>query len=163
MKIKIAGLDDGEHKFNFETSAKEIGLDAEFEKEVIVDVSLRKSIRQYYLDVSCKTDKKSACDRCLNDFNMEVECSFKLVYTYDQSFSTPELDEVKFLNFHDTEFKIDDDVRQMIMLNLPLKSLCSENCKGLCPKCGNNLNESECSCNIDDSNPKFDELKKLKF
>lgn len=163
MKIKISGLGDGENKYNFISSASEIGLDDDFDKEVKVDVILRKSIRQYYLDVECKAQKKSTCDRCLADFNLHIDCSFKLVYTYDQSFSDPDLDDVKFLNFQDTEFEIDDDVRQMIMLNIPLKLLCSENCKGLCLKCGKNLNESDCGCEQDNINPKFDELKKLKF
>jgi uncharacterized protein len=163
MKIKISGLGDGEHKYDFKCSASEIGLDSEFEKEVIVDVTLRKSIRQYYLDIECMTQKKSTCDRCLADFDLRIDCSFKLVYTYDQSFSLPDFDEIKFLNFHDTEFEIGEDVRQMIMLNIPLKLLCSEECKGLCLICGKNLNESECNCNRDNFNPKFDELKKLKF
>jgi len=163
MKIKLSGLGDGEHKYEFETSAESIGLDKEYEKDVYADVILRKSIRQYYLDISCRTKKRSTCDRCLCDFDMKLDCSFKLVYTYDQSFSDPDYDDAIFLNFHDTEIEIDDDVRQMIMLNIPMKSLCSEDCKGLCPRCGNNLNVSECSCEKDDFNPKFDELKKLKF
>ncbi len=163
MKIKISGLGDGEHRFNFESLASEIGLEADYGQNVIADLILRKSVGQYYLDINCQANKKSTCDRCLVDFNLDIKCSFKLVYTYDQSFSTTDSDEVKFLNFQDTEIEIGDDVRQMIMLNVPLKLLCSEGCKGLCVKCGKNLNESDCNCDKEQSNPKFDELKKLKF
>ncbi len=163
MKIKISGLGDGEHRYDFETCSAEIGLDAEYEQPILVEVMLRKSTRQYYLDIGCKTKKKSICDRCLIEFDLIIDCSFKLIYSYDQSFSNPEYDEMKFLNFHDTEIVIDEDVREMIMVSVPIKLLCSEECKGLCTKCGKNLNSSDCGCDREINNSKFDELKKLKF
>jgi uncharacterized protein len=163
MKIKLSGLGDGEHRYSFDNLCSELGLGDEYVKKVIVDVMLRKSIRQYYLNIDCSTEKKSVCDRCLSDFYMKLNCSFKLVYTYDQSFSDPNYDEVKFLMFHDTEIEIDDDVRQMLILSVPMKSLCNYECKGLCISCGVNLNNSNCNCETEISDSKFIELKKLKF
>ena len=163
MKIKLSSLGEGEHSYSFDSPCSELGLDDEYDKKVKVDVILRKSIRQYYLDIDCSTEKKSVCDRCLSEFYMKLNCSFKLVYTYDQSFAHPNYDEVKFLMFHDTEIKIDDDVRQMLILAVPMKSLCNDECKGLCVSCGMNLNHSICSCELEFSDSKFIELKKLKF
>jgi len=163
MKIKLSGLGDGEHSYSFNNLCSEIGLDTEYDREIKVDVILRKSIRQYYLNINCSTEKKSVCDRCLSEFYMKLNCSFKVVYTYDQSFSDSNYDDVKFLMFHDTEIEIDDDVRQMVMLSVPMKSLCNNECKGLCVLCGQNLNYSSCSCEPEFSDSQFIELKKLKF
>ena len=163
MKIKLSGLGDGEHKYSFNSLCSELGLGDEYDKDVTVNVTLRKSIRQYYLNIDCAADKKSVCDRCLSEFDMKLNCSFKLVYTYDQNFSDPNYDEVKFLMFHDTEIKIDEEVRQMLIISVPMKSLCNDECKGLCISCGMNLNNSACNCESKISDSKFIELKKLKF
>ena len=163
MKIKLAGLSDGEHNYDFENNAFEIGLGSDFNTSIFTNVTLQKNVRQYFLNIECHTTKISSCDRCLENFDLHIDCSFKMVYSYDDSFSIPDFDEVKFLKLHETEIDISDDVRQMILLNIPMKLLCSENCKGLCPRCGHNLNESDCNCDKESFNSIFNELKKLKF
>ena len=42
---------------------------------------------------------------------------------------------------------LDDDVRDYVLLGIPMKKLCKDDCKGLCIKCGKNLNEGDCGCN----------------
>ena len=49
------------------------------------------------------------------------------------------------------------------LMNAPSRFLCSEECKGLCPVCGKNLNEGECSCETEGTDPRFDILNDLKF
>jgi uncharacterized protein len=58
-------------------------------------------------------------------------------------------------------FEIDDLVREAVILSVPAKPLCSENCKGLCPVCGTDLNRSTCSCAKKDIDPRWDQLKGL--
>jgi uncharacterized protein len=58
-------------------------------------------------------------------------------------------------------FEIDDLVREVIILAVPLKPLCSEDCKGLCPICGTDLNRSQCSCVKKETDPRWDKLKGL--
>ena len=55
----------------------------------------------------------------------------------------------------------DDTLIEQILLELPLKHLCREDCKGLCPKCGADLNTTQCSCDTSDPDPRFDVLRKL--
>ncbi|MCK4236882.1 MAG: DUF177 domain-containing protein, partial [Candidatus Krumholzibacteria bacterium] len=52
-------------------------------------------------------------------------------------------------------------VREAVILELPMKFLCSENCKGLCSRCGANLNEGDCGCNLRSGDSRWDVLKKL--
>ena len=55
--------------------------------------------------------------------------------------------------------EIDKALKDNIVLNLPMKQLCKKECKGLCPKCGKNLNETACDCKEDDINLKMEALK----
>jgi uncharacterized protein len=59
------------------------------------------------------------------------------------------------------EYEIDQRIREAIILELPLKPLCSETCLGLCPMCGTNLNESECECTPDKTDERWESLRQL--
>ena len=61
------------------------------------------------------------------------------------------------------EIDLDEVVREQIYFSLPMKSLCREDCRGLCPVCGINLNKEECKCRREIGHPGFSELKKLKL
>ena len=55
-----------------------------------------------------------------------------------------------------------EDVRQTLILAVPLKLLCRPECKGLCPQCGTNLNNETCSCTTVEADPRWDALRALK-
>ncbi|MDW7673599.1 MAG: DUF177 domain-containing protein, partial [Bacillota bacterium] len=59
------------------------------------------------------------------------------------------------------DIPLDIVVEQNIMLNLPLRVVCDEACKGFCPKCGTELNQRKCDCTIDNSDPRLAVLKEL--
>ena len=57
----------------------------------------------------------------------------------------------------------DSVVCQELLVNLPLRCLCSPDCKGLCPSCGQNLNEKSCSCEQTATDPRWDALKSIRI
>ena len=67
-------------------------------------------------------------------------------------------DEVQVLAPNTVHIDISDDIRQMILLSIPLKLLCNEDCKGLCPKCGKNRNNEQCDCREDQADPRWQGL-----
>lgn len=71
------------------------------------------------------------CSRCLGEFNITMEKVLRLNYQVNKI--EPIID-------------LDQDIKEEIILDYPLKPLCSPDCKGLCPKCGKNLNEGVCTC-----------------
>jgi len=73
------------------------------------------------------------CSRCLKEFNVALKKILRLNYQVDKS--EPIID-------------LDQDIKEEIILDYPIKPLCDPDCKGLCPKCGKNLNEGGCSCAI---------------
>lgn len=131
------------------------------------DISLKEPLvlnAQY-----CVTDRKAAvkgtfqtvlctvCDRCLCDMETEVSQDFDEVFWPD---GTQEEEEYTYKG---ETVSLDKMVYDAIILGLPHQLLCREDCRGICPQCGQNLNDGECGCkpeDADDNNP-FAKLKGL--
>jgi uncharacterized protein len=71
--------------------------------------------------------------------------------------------DVVYLHPETDKINIGEDVRDYALLALPMKKLCSEDCKGLCPKCGKNLNDGSCNCKDEKIDSRWEPLQKLKL
>lgn len=92
------------------------------------------------------------CARCLKD--IVVDAGFSMEEHFVQSDKeTPEDDDT--IAFEGYTIEIDDAVRDNLIMNIHGRYLCSEDCKGLCPQCGADLNEGECSCNNEYIDPRW--------
>jgi len=83
------------------------------------------------VDLSLSGSMSALCSRCLNEFEIPLKKKLRLNYQADRDHPTIDLD---------------PEIREEIIVGYPLKPLCREDCQGLCPKCGKNLNEGGCSC-----------------
>ena len=75
-----------------------------------------------------------------------------------------DLDEDKLDEFaiiEDGFLDMDEQLREQLEMEFPMRFLCKEDCKGLCPKCGKNLNEGECDCDHTEIDPRMEPLRKL--
>jgi len=70
-------------------------------------------------------------------------------------------DEVHVLSPDSAVIDLTEDVRQVVKISVPLKLLCTEECKGLCPRCGTNWNKSSCSCKNDAVDSRWEGLANL--
>jgi uncharacterized protein len=105
------------------------------------------------------------CDRCLSTLSIPVEASFDLLYVPPLGTENErELEENDLsLGFYqDGIIDVDDLTREQIELALPMARLCSDDCRGLCPECGANLNVGECACSEDHVDSRWAALKELK-
>ena len=100
------------------------------------------------------------CSRCLEP--VEVPMS----YTIDGFLVSEGFDEDSFEDYD--AFIVDTDevdlvkiIEQTLDFNLPHKVLCKEDCKGICPKCGKDLNDGECGCQTEEIDPRLEVLKEL--
>jgi len=91
---------------------------------------------------------KFQCDRCLKDVYHEIAVK------NTSAVSLPDFGE---------EYDLDEEVRQLAALAAPVKIVCEDYCKGLCPVCGINLNDENCACGIKMIDPRFEKLKNFKF
>ena len=130
-------------------------------------VNLSKHGREILVRGRLEGELGLACGRCLEPFTAPVETDFDLLLApapqgerpADEELSAPELD-VDF--YADETVDLEAIIREQIILMVPLKPLCREDCQGLCPTCGANLNRESCSCPAAKSASPFAQLAKLK-
>lgn len=162
MKIQVAGLSEGVHTYHFEAPAPEIGLGDSFSRDVVVDALLEKTGTQLYVKAAISTAGTFECDRCLDAFEKPLLSTYTMYYLGEGS-ERGDLDpsEVQVLSPGTSVIDLTDDIRQTVLLSVPLKLLCRETCAGLCPLCGTNLNTGSCSCRETSMDPRWEKLRAL--
>lgn len=118
--------------------------DSTLKQNLSVKYSLREVDDNILLSGSISGSLTLACCRCLNSFEYPVNLKLSQVYP-----ATLE------------EINLEEEIRQQVILNTPLKPLCGAECRGLCPNCGKNLNTGQCGCVEERSDHRWDALKKL--
>jgi uncharacterized protein len=140
-----------------------LGLD----RPLKVTVHVSKVGDKYLLDGEISGGARVRCDRCLEAYHWELESSFH-VYLQVRPTGPDEAElelleedmEVECINGETVD--LDAIIREQVYLTLPMKNICREDCPGLCPICGANLNEGPCRCKKDSGHPAFSKLKFLK-
>jgi uncharacterized protein len=109
---------------------------------------------------------EAGCARCLEPFEQDLDGPFELFYYPMTLIARAEqipIDrhdaESGFYEGHGVELA--DVIREQVLLSLPMRGLCREDCRGICPRCGVNRNQRACDCAEDFTDPRWDALKKL--
>ena len=115
------------------------------------------------------TTMELTCSRCLEPAQIRVSKPFDLFFRQRDEAMFDEDEEVQLGEedtrtafFTGTKLAIGDILREQILLALPMKALCSVDCKGLCPTCGTNLNSGGCGCPKEEFSPHMDTLLEIK-
>lgn len=126
--------------------------------QVIQDIRLRGSL---------KASLELQCARCLEPVPQDVKREFELLYRplgadagRDELSVTDAEAEIGY--YQGSGILLEDVLREQVLLALPLKVTCREDCKGLCPHCGKNLNQEQCSCVVPDEDPRWAALKEVR-
>ena len=143
------------------------GLDFSLAKPITGNVHLERHDDSILLRGQLQGELLYTCSRCLDAFTGPLDATFDLllkasqpaVSDQDVELSAGELDEDYFLG---DELDVNVLLREQILLALPLKPLCREECLGLCRQCGANLNREQCSCTAPVFHSSFAGLEKLK-
>jgi uncharacterized protein len=130
-----------------------------------VKVTVHKSGETYYLAVDLKGAFDTFCHRCLGAVNYKLATSFNLIVNKSnlekgKDFASED-DGCIYLPAGEHEVELDPQIQENMILSIPMRILCSENCKGLCQQCGANLNVEACNCELQPDS-RWDALKKLK-
>jgi uncharacterized protein len=107
------------------------------------------------------------CARCLESVPQDVKRDFELLYRplgvdagRDELSVTDAEAEIGY--YQGEGLLLEDVLREQVLLALPLKVTCREECKGLCPQCGKNLNQEQCSCSTEMEDPRWAALKDVR-
>ena len=125
---------------------------------VLAEGQVRNTAGVLMMTGSVRTTIHGTCDRCANDFDRDIDFPIDVVLVTELANEESE-DEWVFPLEGDSA-DLDDIVRTVFVLNLDSKLLCKEDCKGLCHRCGKNLNDGPCNCQKE-LDPRFAALKQL--
>jgi uncharacterized protein len=110
---------------------------------------------------------ESQCARCLDPVPQEIKRDFELLYRplgadagRDELSVTDAEAEIGY--YQGDGLLLEDVLREQVLLALPLKITCRQDCKGLCPQCGKNLNQEQCSCKSEVEDPRWAALKEVR-
>jgi len=108
-----------------------------------------------------------SCARCLEPVPQDVRREFELLYRplgvdagRDELSVTDAEAEIGY--YQGEGLLLEDVLREQVLLALPLKVTCREDCRGLCPHCGQNLNQQQCCCTADMEDPRWSALKEIR-
>ena len=148
-----------EKKVDYSLSMNDIELDGVYPFKTPVDISALSVNRAGLVDLEIKVtfEYTRNCDRCFDEFSKNMSYSFnhKLAVTLEDDGNDD------YIETPDYKLELDDLVISDVLLNLPSKNLCKEDCKGLCQHCGKNLNNEVCTCKKDEVDPRLEILKGL--
>jgi uncharacterized protein len=163
MRIQVAGLSEGVHTYRFTSRASDLNLGPGFPGDVRVEATVEKIGTQIHLRATAETTGMFACDRCVTPFSLHLHPSYRMHYIQDQEESGRyDPAEVQVLSPGHPVIDIAEDVRETLLLAVPLKLLCREDCAGLCPHCAANLNEGPCTCTAEPADTRWDALRRLR-
>jgi uncharacterized protein len=126
----------------------------------------QRTIQDIRVSGKLRTRLELPCARCLEPVNYDVNREFDLLYRPQGSdVGREELSvtaaEAEVSYYQGDGLLLDDVIREQVLLAVPLKVVCREDCKGLCPHCGKNLNAEQCSCSEPATDVRWAALKDL--
>ncbi|MCI0418456.1 MAG: DUF177 domain-containing protein [Acidobacteria bacterium] len=170
MRIDVRELDLGPLALKGEILESELGFDPSEIRvlgRIVVDLTAERQVLEVRIRGRLTTDVGLPCSRCLESVQFPVATEFDQFY--ESNAEHPLHGEIA-LHERDTEIgffsgdfiEVSDIVREQILLSLPMKPICREDCKGLCPHCGKNRNLSDCNCESVLVDPRLLQLLKIK-
>ena len=127
-------------------------------KEIVPDIRLKGSFRGLF---------EVPCARCVEPVEIPLSAEFDLIFrpaeadseALERSITAPET-EIGY--YQKDSLLLEDVLREQVLLSLPVRTLCKPDCKGLCPRCGENRNHHPCTCEEGPSDPRWEALAGLR-
>jgi len=137
-----------------------------FYSPVKIDLEVDKSEQGIMIAGRATVPTQVECARCLSLFADEAGADFHLRYIRTRKEADTEQDSpddgLYYIRYDESEIDLTDEIRQALVVSLPIRALCDPGCKGLCSLCGANLNEGGCSCSRREGHPAWSALEKLR-
>jgi uncharacterized protein len=143
-------------------------IDFDFESPLQSEVKIKKTGRSVLIAGEVQTTLRLQCVRCLKEFSYPLSSIFELtLHPLKEAPSEEETeldsDEMESSFFKGEEIHLSEVACEQVFLEIPYQPICKEDCKGLCPSCGKDLNLSSCECVKEEFSSGFSALQKLKL
>ena len=171
MIIDLITLESSPYAFTVSFKPEEIDLESDFielKSAAKVEGELTKRITQADVEGEISADIIVECSRCLQTIEKPLNFSFDVNYVAPENYTQAKEIELRESDleaalFDGQHIDIKELVREQIILNAPTQVFCSEDCRGLCPKCGINRNLLDCKCEEKEIDPRWQSLRELKI
>ena len=169
MRIELVNLEKGKGDFAQVYQPDELNLDDErvsLCSPASISGKIRCSGTEVFIDGNVDSCVQVDCDRCLRPLQLPVKSDFSLEYITGNEYEanrTVDLTEalMSVAVFDGESIDVDEIAKEQILLQVPTRSLCKEDCKGFCPTCGADRNAGECGCSAGEGDPRWAALKDL--
>lgn len=151
---------EDELNLDFNDEIFDLEYDIKIKYPIKINLSISKSLNNILFKLKCEIKYEAICFRCSEPYSDSfcVTSEGNIVYRKsDEKF------EENSLVIKDKSVFLDEFLYQEIVSSIPMKLLCKEDCKGLCKKCGINLNYKNCECDKQSYDLRFEKLKDLTF
>ena len=169
MRIELENLEGGKGDFAHVYNPDELNPVDERVKltaPASINGKIRLAGNEVFVNGHVDTRAQVECDRCLKPIELPVNADFELEYITDSEYESSgvaELTEAEMSVsvFDGDAIDVDEIVKEQILLAVPTRMLCREDCKGICPQCGTDRNTGVCNCVTEDIDPRWAALKDL--
>ncbi len=166
VRIEVAKIEQRPLKGDFRIRDREIdpgSTDSFNVKDCLVEYELyRISESEVMLKSHYSASINLVCTTCLEAYDTEVSHTFSMLFTSDpaelEGFVPPDDSDSDVQLLTGDVIDLERQVLDTIRLNIPMAHQCRENCRGICPTCGKNLNEGDCDCVVETVDPRWKEL-----
>ena len=170
MRIELENLEGGKGDFAHVYRPEDLNpVDERISLTGPASISgkVRLSGHEVFVNGHVETRVQVECDRCLQQVELPVNSDFSLEYITGSDYESSQVAELTEAEmsvavFDGKALDVDEIVKEQVVLAVPTRMLCREDCKGICPECGVDRNTGECSCVTDDIDPRWAALKNLK-
>ena len=170
MRIELENLEGGRGDFAHVYQPEELNPVDErvrLTEPASVKGRVRLSGNEVFVNGHVDARAQVECDRCLQQVEAPVSADFALEYITGSEYESTDVaelteGEMSVSVFDGEAIDVDEIVKEQILLAVPTRMLCREECKGICPECGTDRNTGDCSCATNDIDPRWAALKNLK-
>jgi len=170
MNIEVEKLPEAGASFVRDYAPDELALEderARLSEPLHAEFRARRKRNEVEIEGAIKGTLEAECDRCLSVVNFPVDTKFEVVFAPSDVIANSEAHELSAedlarVSYENGVINLDELAREQVLLEIPTRILCREDCKGLCPTCGANLNEGACRCEAQKTDSRWSGLAELK-
>jgi uncharacterized protein len=152
--VSLSTLVEGGNRVVIEGTGEDVGIgdtDAELEGGIVLEGTFYRVDQHVEIQAEVRGAVRQACDRCVSPVVSPLRAPLRLYCEKrperDRRSAVESREQDDGLLYHDGHvLDLREEVREVVLLEVPWHPLCRSDCRGLCPRCGKNLNEGDCSC-----------------
>ena len=167
MIVKLNELDEGKASLDWEETPEELYIPDEnlqFVGPIRTRIEFVKIGESISASGETHADLRLECVRCLEPVSFSLSSDFKFIFQKNrpESMRDDEDETLIWLDRSGDKVDLGEEIKDYILLEMPLNPLCKTSCEGLCPTCGENLNQTQCNCTTTQIDPRWEALRALK-